>query len=169
MMFDFRKIFAVPKDFLKSKIYCTLFSANTIGVILWLKLNIWPIEWSYLAGNSSKKLVTVWVASACTRTLNLWNFNLPGSSSCNGKCQCWGSCRTSSFKINWKIFKVSMYSHCGILEHWRSQKSLTSIRQHFSCRLDVGIAKICNFFFNGFLRLSDLSVILDFSLKRPKN
>ena len=33
--------------------------------------------------------------------------------------------------------------HCEILEHWNSQKSLTSVRQHFSCWLDDGIAKIC--------------------------
>ena len=33
--------------------------------------------------------------------------------------------------------------YCGILEHWNSQKSLTSIWQHFSCWLDEGIAKIC--------------------------
>ena len=31
--------------------------------------------------------------------------------------------------------------HCGILEHWNSQKSLTSIRQHFSCRLDEIVKK----------------------------
>ena len=34
-------------------------------------------------------------------------------------------------------------THCGILEHWNSQKSLTNIQQHFSCRLYEGIAKIC--------------------------
>ena len=30
-------------------------------------------------------------------------------------------------------------THCGILVHWNSQKSLTSIWQHFSCRICIKI------------------------------
>ena len=35
------------------------------------------------------------------------------------------------------------FKHCGFLEHWNRQKSLTLIRPRFSCLLDEGIAKIC--------------------------
>ena len=42
---------------------------------------------------------------------------------------------------------------CVYLQHWNSQKSLSSIWQHFSCLLDEWIEKICKknhggFFFN---------------------
>ena len=47
---------------------------------------------------------------------------------------------------NWRYWVPLAPSHYRILELWNSQKSLTSI-QHFSCQLDEGIAKICNFFF----------------------
>ncbi len=45
--------------------------------------------------------------------------------------------------ITEELDKWNLSVHCGILEHWNSQKSLTSIPQHFSCQLDDGIAKIC--------------------------
>ena len=42
---------------------------------------------------------------------------------------------------------ISMYIllyilHCGFLEHWNSQKSVSNIWPHFSCLLDEGIPKI---------------------------
>ena len=51
--------------------------------------------------------------------------------------------------------------HCWFLEHWNRQKSLSNIRQRFSCLLDKGIAKICKKkkFHEGFFFKSTLSVL----------
>ena len=45
--------------------------------------------------------------------------------------------------IKYLLIWHSYWYHCGFLEHWNSQKSLTKIRQCFSCLLDEGIEKIC--------------------------
>ena len=44
--------------------------------------------------------------------------------------------------IKYLLIWHSYWYHCGFLEHWNSQKSLTKIRQCFSCLLDEGIEKI---------------------------
>ena len=52
-----------------------------------------------------------------------------------------------AIKRNLFIFSISFYItgltiHCGFLEHWNSQKSVSNIWQRFSCLLDEGIPNI---------------------------
>ena len=57
--------------------------------------------------------------------------------------------------------KKRIHLHHMFLEHWNRQKSLSNIRQHFSCLLDKWIEKKCKFIFfrDGFFLKSTLSVL----------
>ena len=74
----------------------------------------------------------------------------------------WNPCLDFEFCDQICTFFWSITVHCEFLEHWNSQKSLSSIWQHFSCLLDEGIAKI--WIFSRWLFMCHNGQILD-----PKN